>query len=226
MALQLEVKRAQNKGEPRRPDYGINTNQFRSGMGGGGMHGGGGPGLAPAINPNGPMGQTPFDPAAMSKFFSQMGWGGAWNPMMMGGMMGGAGMGGMGGMPGMPAGGFGNFGMPGMGMGMGMGMPGMGMPGMGQFGGLPPTGPAGDLTGAGGSSAAGPGAGTPAPAAVGSGDAGSGQGQGPGVSQWTAPMAQPMRGGMGGGRGGRGGGRGGHFNPPVSTHPIMHAHTR
>lgn len=146
-----------------------------------------------AMGMSGAPGQQPFDPAAMSKFFANMGWG-AWNPMMMGGMMGGMGgmpaMGGMGGMPGMGGmGGFGNFGMP-------------GMMGMGQFGGADMTG------GMGGMGAVGPGmTGAGGAASTSSGS------ESPGVSQWTAPMAQPMRGGMGGGRG-RGGARGG-FNPPV-----------
>ncbi|KAM0786151.1 hypothetical protein ACM66B_006959 [Microbotryomycetes sp. NB124-2] len=103
----LEVKRAQTKGEARRPDYGVNTNQFM-------MNNSGGAGGA--INPNGPAGGGGFDPAAMSKMFTQMGWGG-WNPMMMGGMMGGMGMN------------MGAFGMPGM-----MGMPGMQPMGMGGVG--------------------------------------------------------------------------------------------
>ncbi|KAK4052335.1 hypothetical protein OIO90_004416 [Microbotryomycetes sp. JL221] len=178
----LEVKRAQTKGEARRPDYGVNTNQF--------MMNNAAPG--PVMNPHGPAAGA-FDPQAMSKMFSQMGWAG-WNPMMMGGMMGGvAGMGGMN-MNGMNMNGMG-------GMGFG-GMPGMmGMPppmGMSPFGGPGPghgPGP-GDKTG---------------------GD-GSGMNPGPAGSPWTGPMHQPMRGGGGNNRGGfRGGagGRGGHFNPPT-----------
>ncbi|KAK4048399.1 hypothetical protein OIV83_004745 [Microbotryomycetes sp. JL201] len=112
----LEVKRAQTKGEARRADYGVNTNQFMMNT----MNGGG-----PVINPNGPAGGAGFDPNAMSKMFTQMGWGG-WNPMMMGGMMGGMGMNmggfgmpGMMGMPGMPTMGMGGAGFDGMSMGAG-----------------------------------------------------------------------------------------------------------
>ncbi|BGP58030.1 hypothetical protein JCM8202_001732 [Rhodotorula sphaerocarpa] len=175
----LEVKRAQAKGEPRRPDYGVNTNTGSSyappppmggggmgmgmgmGMGGGGMGGfGAGPmgGGAPAPG-------TPFDPAAMSKFFSQMGWGG-WNPQMMMGnpmMMGSPMMGGMG-----------NFGGP------------MGMPGMG--------GSPGGASGAG--------AGDESSSAGGGGGVGTSQWTAP----MAQPMGmQGGRGGPGGMRGGRGG---------------------
>ncbi|SGY54452.1 BQ5605_C006g03880 [Microbotryum silenes-dioicae] len=161
----LEVKRAQTKGEQRRPDYGIDTrhmnaahhnpaahaggmNLMGGGVGGGGMGGpagaGGGFGANPALGGvTGAVGgmpnmNAPFDPNAMSKFFAQMGWG-AWNPMMMPGMGAGfdptMGMGGMGGMGGMM--GVSTMGgMPAMG-GMGMGMGGMG-------GGVAPVGQGGE----------------------------------------------------------------------------------
>ncbi|GAA5881284.1 hypothetical protein JCM1840_003845 [Sporobolomyces johnsonii] len=224
----LEVKRAQAKGEPRRPDYGVNTNQGGA-MGGGHLpyqpqpHFGGGAGVGVGggvVNPAlaaggaGGVGGTPFDPAAMSKFFTQMGWG-AWNPMMMAGMMGGAG-----GAPGMGLGGMGGMGgMGGLG-GMGAFNPMMGMGGMGGFGAMPGMGMGMGGAGVGGEGGAvggAEGSASPAGAAAGGGAGG----QEVGTSQWTAPMAQPMamRGGRGGGmgmgmRGGRGGGRPG-FNPPT-----------
>lgn len=193
--LQLEVKRAQAKGEARRPDYGTSGSQKNQAY-------------QPAPAPPAAAAPPAFDPATMAKFFQQMGWG-AWNPMMMGGggMM--PGMGGMppgmgmGGMPGAPGMGMGMGGMPpGMGMGGmgGMGFPGMGMgamggmgfPGMGMSGGDPSAGMYAQDGGYGGEQAA------------------------PLVSPWTGPMAAgPMRGGRGGGGGGRG--RGGMFNAPVST---------
>ncbi|GAA6001718.1 RNA-binding protein [Rhodotorula paludigena] len=224
----LEVKRAQAKGEPRR-DFNQNTNQpympqpnMSGGMGmnagaggvGGGMGMGGGAGagnmgmgMGGGMNAGGMGGAaSPFDPAAMSKFFASMGWG-AWNPLMMGQQQmpgfGGAGafnpmMGGMGG-----------FGMGGMG-GMGnMGMGGMGMGGS----------PMGAMSG-----------GDNAGAADGS-SSGAGQGDASSLSSFTGPMAggaTSMRGGRGGAmggagamRGGRGGGRAG-FNPPTGPASMRH----
>ncbi|GAA5911361.1 RNA-binding protein [Sporobolomyces salmoneus] len=209
----LEVKRAQAKGEPRRPDYGVNTNvnthytpqpqqqQMQQqpmggmgGMGGMGMNpmmmnpmmmgmGGGGGVINPAMQGGQGGGGTPFDPQAMSKFFNQMGWG-AWNPMMMAGA--GAGGGGMGMMnPAMMGGQFGG--------GMGMG----GMGGMGLMG--APTGPS-----AGGMSPS---------TATGASDAGGGEeGKDSNTSQFTAPMAA-ANGGRPQGQGGRGGGNVGMRGP-------------
>lgn len=200
---QLEVKRAQAKGDNQRQQNNFGGHQNNH-FGGGQQHHGGQQNqpyqpapMAPAAGAGGAPGA--FDAQAMAKFFQQMGWG-AWNPLMM--MQGG---GGMPGMPGMPMGG----GMPGMGGGMpGMGFP--GMPGMG-FPGMMGMDPS---AGMGMYGAMGPGA-IASPSGAGEFDGGQSPDGGAvaGQSQWTAPMAQPMRGGRGGGRGGRGGR---DFNPPVS----------